>query len=485
MVRFAQFSSLAGYVLSMKSPLFYLRISFLVSIALLVTMALVSYRQIRNLVTYSEEVEQTYRVMSKAEEVLSLLKDAETGQRGFMLTHQRAFLEPYTNSLGAIDRTFDSLRVMAEHSSGQQARLDTLRGLIDRRYAIMSLTVLYDSSRAISLSERDALLARGRLTMDSLRMSIGRLNASEKALLRERESRQTNVARLTPSYLLALTAVTIVLLSGSFLLLNRELRHRLLVQRELEHKIEALNRSNAELEQFAYVASHDLQEPLRKIRAFSSKLMLRHSAALSEEGQELLQKSEHSAGRMQTLIDDLLNFSRLIKPPEVPVRTDLNQVVHDVLNDLWEDIQVKGARVQVDPLPILEAQPTQFRQLFQNLLSNALKFSRSDVSPVIDIDYQQIKGSEMPQGLGHLQALDYHRIAVSDNGIGFEPQYVEKIFVIFQRLHGRLEYSGTGIGLAICKRVVTNHRGFIDAQSTPGEGSTFLIYLPVTGIEIP
>lgn len=468
----------------MRNPLIYLRASFLVSLALLVVLSLVSYRQIQSLITHSDEVEQTYRLISKVEEVLSIVKDAETGQRGYMLTRQRSFLEPYTHSLGAIERTFDSLRVLTDNNRRQQVQIDTLRGLIDRRYAVLSLAVLYDSSRTITKPERDTLLVRGKLTMDSIRAIIGRMNRSEKALLDQQEFRQTSVAQLTPTYLLALAAVTLLLLSGSFLLLNRELRHRLLVQKELEQKVEALNRSNAELEQFAYVASHDLQEPLRKIRAFSSKLMLRHSAELPEEGQELLRKSEHSAGRMQALIDDLLNFSRLIKPLDVPVRTDLNQVVHDVLNDLREDIQRRGAKVQVDPLPVLEAQPTQFRQLFQNLLSNALKFSRSDVSPIIDIDYQQIRGTEMPQGLGHSQALNYHRIAVSDNGIGFDPQYVEKIFVIFQRLHGRLEYSGTGIGLAICKRVVSNHRGFIDAQSTPGEGSTFLIYLPVKEVEL-
>jgi len=318
--------------------------------------------------------------------------------------------------------------------------------------------------------------------MDTIRGVVARMRTEELRLLDERNAFKTSTARRMPTYLLALASLALVLLSGSFLLLNRELRQRLEFQKELEHKIEALNRSNAELEQFAYVASHDLQEPLRKIRAFGSKLVMRHAEGLSDEGRSLLEKIEQSAARMQRLIDDLLSFSRLVRPTgtDAPVPTDLNQVLNDVLNDLSESIQTKGAEVQTDPLPTLHAHPSQLRQLFQNLISNALKFSRSDVRPLIDIDYRLVKGSEVPQATGRRREGAYHRIAIGDNGIGFETQYAEKIFVIFQRLHGRFEYTGTGIGLAVCKRVVSNHQGFIEAESTPGEGSTFIVYLPAS-----
>ena len=462
----------------MKSPLFYLRFVFLVSTFLLVVLSLLAYQRIQRLIQESERVEHTYRVINRVEALLSIMKDAETGQRGFLLTHQRAFLEPYNQSLARINKAQDTLAALLNDNASQTARLDTLMRITDRRYELLSRSTVYDTSRRGNVRERDMLLVRGRVTMDSIRTLVARMQQEESALLVQRDLSKNDSARLTPTYLLALAAIALVLLSGSFLLLNGELRQRLAVQKELEHKVEALNRSNAELEQFAYVASHDLQEPLRKIRAFGSKLVLRHAEGLSPEGRELLEKMEYSASRMQTLIDDLLSFSRLVKPPVAQVRTDLNQVLREVMADLADVIKARQAVVQIDPLPMLDAQPTQLKQLFQNLFSNALKFARQDVRPSIDVDYQLVKGTEVPHATGRRRDLNYHRVAVSDNGIGFEPQYADKIFVIFQRLHGRYEYTGTGIGLAVCKRVVANHQGFIQAQSTPGEGSTFIVYLP-------
>lgn len=469
----------------MKRPLFYLRFLFFISLLVLVVLSLLSYQRIRQFATYSESVEHTYRVLNKTDEVFSLMKDAETGQQGFMLTHSRAFLEPYHQSLSFINRSYTSLRQLTTDNPGQQLRLDTLNGLMTRRLEIMGRAVLYDTSRLGTVAERNAMLNLGKLKMDSIRVLITRLRNEELGLLNERNAFKSNSARLTPTYLLALATITLILLSGSFLLLNRELRQRLEAQKELEQKIEALNRSNAELEQFAYVASHDLQEPLRKIRAFGSKLIMRHAEGLSQEGRILLEKIEHSAARMQLLIDDLLSFSRLVRPADALVSTDLNKVVQDVVSDLSETIQTRQAQVQLDQLPTIDAQPTQLRQLFQNLLTNALKFSRSDVTPIIDVDYQLVKGTQVPQASGRRRELAYHQISIADNGIGFEPQYSDKIFVIFQRLHGRFEYTGTGIGLAVCKRVVANHQGFIEARSTPGEGSTFIVYLPATSAPQP
>ena len=469
----------------MNRPVFYLRLLFFLSLLVLVVLSLLSYQRIQDLITYSGEVEHTHRVLNKTEEVLSLMKDAETGQRGFLLTHSPAFLEPYHQSLAHIKRSCDSLRRLTGDNPRGQLRLDTLNALMSRRLEIMGRAVLYDTSRLGSKAERNQMLELGRLTMDSVRRLVNGMRAEELLLLDQRNDYKTNTARQTPTYLLTLAAITLLLLSGSFLLLNRELRQRLEFQKELEQKIEALNRSNSELEQFAYVASHDLQEPLRKIRAFGSKLVMRHAEGLTEEGRSLLDKIEHSAARMQRLIDDLLSFSRLVRPSDTQVVTDLNQVMNQVLNDLSETIQTRNAQIQVEPLPTMNAQPSQLRQLFQNLLSNSLKFSRSDARPVISVAYQLVKGSEVPQATGRRRELTYHRIAVSDNGIGFEAKYAERIFVIFQRLHGRFEYTGTGIGLAVCKRVVANHQGFIEAQSTPGEGSTFAVYLPAATASMP
>ena len=225
-----------------------------------------------------------------------------------------------------------------------------------------------------------------------------------------------------------------------------------------------LRRSNAELEQFAYVASHDLQEPLRKIQAFGDLLAAKHAASLPAEGQGYVKKMQASAGRMSRLIDDLLSFSRVTTHARPFARVDLGATVQEVVDDLELRTEKTGGRVEVGPLPEVEADPVQMRQLFQNLIGNALKFHRPDVPPVVTV-------SAEPDG-------DGWAVTVADNGIGFDDKYAGRIFQVFQRLHGRDEYDGTGVGLAICRKIVDRHGGAITARGRPGEGATFVVALP-------
>jgi PAS domain S-box-containing protein len=225
-----------------------------------------------------------------------------------------------------------------------------------------------------------------------------------------------------------------------------------------------LRRSNAELEQFAYVASHDLQEPLRKIQAFGDLLAAKHAAALPAEGQGYVKKMQASAGRMSRLIDDLLTYSRVTTHARPFARVDLAAAVREVVDDLELRAEKAGGRVEVGPLPEVEADPVQMRQLFQNLIGNALKFHRPDVPPVVAV-------SAEPDG-------DGWAVTVADNGIGFDDKYAGRIFQVFQRLHGRDEYDGTGVGLAICRKIVDRHGGAITARGRPGEGATFVVALP-------
>ncbi|QJW91763.1 PAS domain-containing protein [Spirosoma taeanense] len=250
-----------------------------------------------------------------------------------------------------------------------------------------------------------------------------------------------------------------------------------LYQEQLEGLNAELRRSNDNLQQFAYVASHDLQEPLRKIQAFGDLVVSQYGPSLDENGRNLISRMQNAAGRMSVLIRDLLTYSRLsiMQEPFGPV--SLADLVNDVLDDLELTLEQTGARVDVGPLPKLTGDQSQLRQLFQNLLANALKFRKTDTPPVVTISSRQVSGAELPPVLTTSKRM-YYEIRVSDNGIGFDPQYKERIFGVFQRLHNRSQYEGTGVGLAICRRMVENHGGYITGEGRPGEGATFLVYLP-------
>ena len=235
-----------------------------------------------------------------------------------------------------------------------------------------------------------------------------------------------------------------------------------------------LEKSNQDLEQFAYVASHDLQEPLRKIVTFAelSERNVQHPEILKR----YLGKIGSSAARMTDLIKAVLNFSRLTRTDAQPVNVDLNAVIKHIVTDLELFIEEKKAVVQVAPLPVVKGIPLQMNQLFLNLLSNALKFSERP--PVIKIDASVVHRNEFAPAPLLNDKTRYLKICIADNGIGFDQEYADKIFTIFQRLHPREKYAGTGIGLALCKKIVENHGGHIAVESKPGEGSTFFIYLP-------
>jgi PAS domain S-box-containing protein len=247
--------------------------------------------------------------------------------------------------------------------------------------------------------------------------------------------------------------------------------------KELTVLNEELQRTNMDLAQFAYVASHDLQEPLRKIQTFSARIIETEFQNLTERGKDYFRRMQASSTRMQQLIIDLLAFSRANAVEKHFVQTDLDILLANVLEQLQESIQQSGVRISFGHLPVMNVIGYQFEQLITNLIANAIKFSARRDAPEIVIKSGEILG-ELTGISEAVQGLRYYFISVSDNGIGFEPQYQDRIFQVFQRLHNKNEYEGTGIGLAICKKIIDNHQGFIDATGVPGVGATFTIYIP-------
>ena len=251
--------------------------------------------------------------------------------------------------------------------------------------------------------------------------------------------------------------------------LVKEITERKQAEAELQALTASLERRNRQLEQFAFVASHDIQEPLRKLRTYGDRLKSGYGHTLADRGQDYLQRMLNATGRMQTLIDDLSTFSRVTTKAEPFVPVDLSVVAEQVLVDLNATIKEVGGRVEVAELPTIDADPIQMRQLIQNLVSNSLKFHRKTQPLIVRVR------SQISDALSNPVVT----LEVADNGIGFDERYLGRIFNVFQRLHGRDTYSGAGIGLAVCRKIVERHRGTITAKSRPGQGATFLVTLPV------
>jgi signal transduction histidine kinase/CHASE3 domain sensor protein len=628
---------------------------FIATLFLLFFISSISYKQIRSTNESGKQVNHTYQVNLLLEELFSALKDAESGQRGYIITRDSTFLQQYSNTSKRVEPIFTKLRALTLDNPSHQNSLDFLNALIKRRMALLETLVEQNNSNAIfpnAVITADSIkvqLIMGKNVMDIIRQEINKMIKTERMLLKKREEKHQNEIAFNPVMLFLLAFFSLVVFCASFykitqdekelqklneqiLSRNKNLEQQIIndfteafaayktgddffnsltldlaaktgldyvlvgeiikspdgenavktfslavhghlsenIQyplpdgpcekvikgqvytypakckllfpnnntirelnvegyigyplydsngnaigliaimhqkkiedvtyieslikiaskraelelerfrnnRLLETKNIELERQNAELASFNHVASHDLQEPLRKIQTFISRIFEKELDNVTETGKEYFTRIQLSANRMQMLIDDLLTFSRSNKADKVFEETDLNVLLENTQHELAQLIEEKDAVIQSNHLPTLSVIPFQFQQLLINLIGNSLKYSKPDVPPIIKITVQVLDGDKVPAQNADMRRK-YYKFTVSDNGVGFEQQYAENIFILFQRLHGRSEYSGTGIGLAICKKIVENHQGFITATGVPNGGASFHIFLPV------
>lgn len=456
---------------------------------LLLANGVVSYWATRALIDANARVVQAHEVLAELEATVSTVKDAETGQRGYLITGEEIYLQPYRDALAGIDRQIERLKQMTVGNPVQQRWIARLDSLIRERLAILDNGLSLRRERGVEAASQWAFTGGDREAMADIHTHIDKMKNKERRVLLRRIEESWESGRKA---LIGLAIETVLSLFLVFLvnyLLWRDLRERERaartlraehdeLERHVQERTQELERSNRELQDFAFIASHDLQEPLRKIQAFGDRLKAKYGDALEAQGRDYLERIQNAARRMHRLINDLLTFSRVTSKAQAFVPIALEAVAREVLGDLEARIEETGGQVEVGELPTVEADPVQMRQLLQNLIGNALKFHHPEQPPRVQVRSAILDGSEAPAGGNAANGLC--QIAVEDNGIGIDERYQDKIFILFQRLHGRGEYEGTGMGLAVCRKIVERHGGSITFTSAPGSGTIFFVTLPLT-----
>ena len=462
-----------------------IKIIFIFGTVLILSLSVFSYLRINNLMRSAALVNHTNVVKLELETLFSEIKDAESAHRGYFLTRDKNFLSQFHTALTNVNGRVGSLELITNDNYSQRRNAIVLKMLIEKRAHYMEKLVEISETEEITAAQ----LITGRILMDNLRKQLDKMVGEEDFLLRIRTKSLTKESSITPLFTIFLIICSIVILIASYLGINRELKisNLLKVNLELRKKelleantfLEEKNKSlavmNKELESFTYISSHDLQEPLRKIQTFITRITDSELENLSEKGRGYLSRTHDAASRMQVLIRDLLAYSRL-NTEIFPIESvNLSDIVEEVKGDLDEEIIERNATIEVKGNPEVRIITSQFRQLLTNLISNSMKFSKPDVLPHIVIENSFAAENETPDGAPGQQ---YVKITITDNGIGFDSQYNIRIFEVFQRLHMLKDYPGTGIGLAIVKKIVENHHGFITAESELNEGAVFTIFLP-------
>ncbi|HEX8869158.1 MAG TPA: ATP-binding protein, partial [Lentzea sp.] len=439
----------------------------------------------------------------RAKDLNRALLDQETGVRGFVLTGENDFLQPYLDGRKAEAEAAESVRDLVGDVNGRVSRIEQLAGQWRAQYADPTIARIRESG-PVSTPAQDN--DRGKVLFDQLRGEVDALQSDIAGISQQSRDNLDHAANVVLWLVIGMGVLLVAVIGGLSLLLYRLLitpleglaaQVRQVASGDFRHEIDAhgpretvmlgedvdlmrhrivqelatldeakteLQRSNSELEQFAYVASHDLQEPLRKVASFCQLLQRRYGGQLDERADQYIGFAVDGAKRMQVLINDLLAFSRVGRITREQTVVDLNEIVRQVVESYSERIEETGARLEIDELPPVRGEASLLSAVFQNLISNALKFKGPE-TPLIHVDVER-------DG-------EFWKFSVRDNGIGIEPEYADRIFVIFQRLHPKDAYPGTGIGLAMCRKIVEYHGGTIWLKTDVDSGTSFEFTLPV------
>jgi signal transduction histidine kinase len=445
----------------------------------LVLLSFFSYQRLNKQAEASDVVSHTQLLKFKLNDAFSHLIKTETAQRGFILTRDSVFLFDYFFAKKAIPGILSEIETLVTNDTEQQSNLEAASDLFQLRLKYIHRTLR--QSQHISRTALDSTLLKGEQITDSLSRQIEKMIKTEDYLLGQRITAMQDEERTTSFFILLFSAISIAILTFSFYKLKRETFNNSQLEQKVQERTEEIKRTNEilnkqnlelkrkndELSSFTFIANHDLKEPLRKIEFFINRVF-DSEEALSAPGRKFLDKSIDCLKRMKILLEDIFIYTLADKAIGYET-TDLNEIAEKAIGHLQEIIDEKKATVICKQLPVVNAIPRQMEQVFTNILSNSLKYSRKNVKPQITIEAQRL--SDDYNGV-------FWKISFTDNGIGFDEALSEKVFGMFQRLHLKGEYPGTGMGLTICRKIVENHGGSITASSKNGDSAIFTILLP-------
>jgi signal transduction histidine kinase len=452
------------------------------ALAILIFIGLLSYQRLIRARDDAAWVTHTLIVLENLASVQGALVSAETNQRGFLLTGDESYLDSYSAAIATSRQALRDIRTLTADNPVQQKALDRIEPLINARVAVLENVIEIRKGEGLDATIDSVKGGAGKDAMDQVRGAVLGMQQEEQDLLAVRTKQTATSTTQAVHVIVVGNTLSFIFLFAAGATIYQEMGRRKRAEdevRDLNADLEKrvadrtaelcertaeLARSNSELQQFAYVASHDLQEPLRMVASFTQLLAKRYNDKLGDDAREFIHYAVDGATRLQTLIGDLLNYSRVGTHAKPLQPTQCDAALDRVLASLKLAIQDSGTTITRDPLPTVMADEVQLCQLFQNLLTNAMRF-RSERPARVHI-FAKREGRSW-------------RISVRDNGIGIAQEHTDRIWVIFQRLHTKTEYPGTGIGLAICKKIAERHGGTIAIEASPGGGSTFYFTIPV------
>lgn len=466
----------------MKFRFQYIYALFILSFGILTALSAVFYQRLMASARVSNEVEHNYATMYMLSEVDSYLKDAIVSEQAYILTRDSSVLQPALVNVGKIRGILREISSSPHTSNSQKTRIIKLKDLASERIRQLR-TNISRAARHIDEENIGRRLLEGKVIMADYQQLYEKMQATELETKRTRDAQKEQGQRNTPNFLFATFIFAAASLIVSFFFVIQELRKRLNFQHQLQQQVGSLNRANQELEQLTNIASHHLQEPLRKIQTFSNQITSRYKE-LPDEVVMLLGKMDMSARHMHGLTRDMVKYSSLINTQETLMQIDLNYVLMKVAENMDEKLTLmQGKLIITNTLPVIKGIPSQLAILFEQLIDNSLKFSRKDVSPVITITNEEITGNKISKTINTiLGGTMYYKVSVADNGMGFDNKYVDKMFYLFQQLDSQQGlYQSKGIGLPMVQRIMINHGGNVMAIGVAGEGAVFNLFFPVPG----